>query len=96
MRMSSCFFSSRLNILISFKSELIKCFKTALPKEPVPPVIIRTLSLNIYHTIYPIYYSNSFSLLSSPQRTSQYPLHQSLPTHKAGMYSLWKSYPGRS
>ena len=35
-------------------------------------------------------------LPSSPQRTSQYPPHQSLPTHKAGMYSLWKSYPVRN
>src|SRR4030095_12901863 len=47
MRMSSCFFSSRLNTRISAKSEWMKRWSTALPKEPVPPVIIRVLSLNI-------------------------------------------------
>ncbi len=37
--MSSCFFSSRLKILISRISVSRKRLRTALPKEPVPPVI---------------------------------------------------------
>ena len=36
--LSSCFFSSRLKILISATFDFIKCSKTAFPKEPVPPV----------------------------------------------------------
>src|SRR3569833_1519180 len=45
-RMSSCFFSSRLKTRISPKSLRRKRLRTALPKEPVPPVMRRTLSLN--------------------------------------------------
>src|SRR5579862_3404508 len=46
MRMSSCFFSSRLKTRISAKSESSRRVSTALPNEPVPPVIRRILSLN--------------------------------------------------
>ena len=45
--MSSCFFSSRLKILISEKDESMNLFNTALPNEPVPPVINNVLSLNL-------------------------------------------------
>lgn len=45
--MSSCFFSSREKMRISFKSESKKCFKTVEPKEPVPPVIIRVALSNV-------------------------------------------------
>ena len=45
--MSSCFFSSRLKMRISAIFELRNCFKTALPNEPVPPVIRRHLDANI-------------------------------------------------
>ncbi len=45
--MSSCFFSSRLKMRISAKSEVRKRDSTALPNEPVPPVMRRTLSLNM-------------------------------------------------
>lgn len=40
-------FSSRENIRISLISVSKKRFNTALPKEPVPPVINRILSLNM-------------------------------------------------
>jgi len=42
--MSSCFFSSRLNIRISLISESKNLRSTALPNDPVPPVIKRILS----------------------------------------------------
>ena len=45
--MSSCFFSSRLKMRISRRSEARKRRRTALPNEPVPPVISRVLSLNM-------------------------------------------------
>ena len=44
--MSSCFFSSRLRMRISLMSESRKQRSTALPNEPVPPVISNILSLN--------------------------------------------------
>src|SRR5208282_1779621 len=44
--MSSCFFSSRDNILISLIFVFKNLFSTALPKEPVPPVIIILLFEN--------------------------------------------------
>src|SRR6185295_6203362 len=44
--MSSCFFSSRLKMRISRTSEERKRRVTALPKEPVPPVIKSVLSVN--------------------------------------------------
>ena len=43
-----CFFSSRLKMRISRKSESRKRRSTALPKEPVPPVIKSTLLSNMY------------------------------------------------
>ena len=46
--MSSCFFSSRLKIRISAISESKKRPNTALPNEPVPPVINKVLFKNIY------------------------------------------------
>src|SRR5574344_3128887 len=45
--MSSCFFSSREKIRISFISDSKKRRKTALPKLPVPPVMSNTLSLKM-------------------------------------------------
>ena len=48
-RMSSCFFSSRLKMRISGCRCLRKRPTTALPNEPVPPVISSVLSLNISH-----------------------------------------------
>ena len=45
--MSSCFFSSRLNIRISAISVCRKRLSTAFPKEPVPPVINSFLFKNI-------------------------------------------------
>ena len=56
--MSSCFFSSRLKMRISLMSESRKRRNTALPKEPVPPVIRRTLSLNMDIIIYMIILKN--------------------------------------
>src|SRR5580658_5865565 len=44
--MSSCFCSSRLKIRISRTSVARKRLSTALPKDPVPPVISNTLSEN--------------------------------------------------
>src|SRR5690554_7252215 len=44
--MSSCFFSSRLKIRISSMSVPRKRLRTALPKEPVPPVINNTFFEN--------------------------------------------------
>ena len=44
--MSSCFFSSLLKMRISFISESRNLSRTALPNEPVPPVIKSILSLN--------------------------------------------------
>ena len=44
--MSSCFFHL-LKILISEKDESMNLFNTALPNEPVPPVINNVLSLNL-------------------------------------------------
>lgn len=44
--MSSCFFSSRLKILISDMLVCRKCFRTVCPKEPVPPVISSVELLN--------------------------------------------------
>ena len=46
-RMSSCFFSSREKMRISARSVFMKCLSTVLPNEPVPPVIIRVLSLKV-------------------------------------------------
>src|SRR5712664_4133690 len=46
-RMSSCFFSSRLKIRISPTSVSRSRFSTALPNDPVPPVIIKVLFLNM-------------------------------------------------
>ena len=46
MRISSCFFSSRLKIRISEISEFKKCFRTAFPNEPVPPVINNFISFS--------------------------------------------------
>src|SRR5918994_171045 len=45
--MSSCFFSSRLKMRISRRPDARKRRTTALPNEPVPPVISRVLSANI-------------------------------------------------
>ena len=45
--MSSCFFSSRLRMRISRRSDARKRRRTALPNEPVPPVISRVRFLNI-------------------------------------------------
>ena len=45
--MSSCFFSSRLKMRISREIGREKRCITALPKEPVPPVIARVLPANI-------------------------------------------------
>src|SRR5690242_12656724 len=45
--MSSCFFSSRLKMRISAMSVCRKRSSTALPNEPVPPVIKSVLFLNI-------------------------------------------------
>ena len=51
-RMSSCFFSSRLKIRISPTSSFRrKRLATALPKEPVPPVMSSVLSLNMVESI---------------------------------------------
>src|SRR5262245_40298676 len=47
MRISSCFFSSRLKMRISRTSLDRKRLSTVLPNDPVPPVIISTLSLKI-------------------------------------------------
>ena len=46
--MSSCFFSSRERMRISLMSVFKKRSTTAWPKEPVPPVMRRTLSLSIF------------------------------------------------
>src|SRR5713226_302135 len=46
MRISSCFFSSRLKMRILRTSVDKKRLRTVFPKDPVPPVIINTLSLN--------------------------------------------------
>lgn len=43
---SSCFFSSRLKIRISPISVYKNLFSTALPNEPVPPVINRVFPVN--------------------------------------------------
>src|SRR5258705_4703421 len=45
MRMSSCFFSSRLKMRTACTFVVSRRRNTALPKEPVPPVII-TLELS--------------------------------------------------
>src|SRR5262252_1254380 len=45
--MSSCFFSSRLKMRISRSPELRKRRTTALPNEPVPPVISRVWLSNM-------------------------------------------------
>ena len=47
IRMSSCFFSSRLKMRISRSPEWRNLSRTAFPKEPVPPVMRRTLPSNI-------------------------------------------------
>src|SRR5690349_12410738 len=52
--MSSCFFSSRLKMRISFTSVSRKRRRTALPKEPVPPVISNTLPENIPRNVIPV------------------------------------------
>ena len=40
-------------------SELMKRCNTALPKDPVPPVIINILSLNIFCKSFTLYYLKS-------------------------------------
>src|SRR2546426_36679 len=40
MRMSSCFFSSRLKTRTARISVVSRCRNTTFPKEPVPPVIM--------------------------------------------------------
>src|SRR5258708_2775606 len=46
MRMSSCFFSSRLKMRTARISVVRRRRNTALPKEPVPPVIMTVLLSN--------------------------------------------------
>src|SRR5699024_8617264 len=81
--MSSCFFSSREKMRISARSESRKCLSTVEPKEPVPPVIIRVLSLkNLDVLIY---------ILLSPDT---HPSHPSVPfSRNASGNTLPHSFP---